>query len=459
MDRYLEFSEKYQNFIYDKFDIYEEEDNLVIHNHYIIENLEDFNTYLRVSKKDIKNTNIDQNLLNYLAFHVGMIELLSYWKCTCSKNIIVKCGYLDEEQINWFKKLYYNGLGEFFYINKISVDMNDFVNIKCLGEKLTFNNNYQGNGNLITIGGGKDSIVALELLKDLYDGNTCFVMNPKSAHEDTIKVGGYEEKAIRIKRTYIDPKIIELNKQGFLNGHTPFSSLLAFIAYLGAYLTGRKNIILSNEGSANEATVLGTNINHQYSKTYEFELDFYNYTKKYFNIDIKYFSILRCLTEFQIGMLFSGYEKYHRVFKSCNVGSKEKPWVWCGKCPKCLFVFTILSPFLYKDKLINIFGKDLFEDKELLNTFIELLGYSAQKPFECVGTYSEVRYAVSLIINQLHDNLPYLLQYYKDHYKLEFNDEIMIGFNDEHNISEPFLSIVKGELDKYVSQNYSKIRE
>lgn len=459
MDKYLELREKYNTFIYDSYEIYEEDNKLVIHYHYIIENLEDFNTYLRIDKKDIINNNIDDCLLSYLAFHVGLVELLSYWKCTCSKNIIVKCGYLDNEQINWFKKLYYNGLGEFFYINKIECSMNDFVNIKCLGEKIEFNNNYQGKGNLITIGGGKDSLVAGEILRDLYEDNTCFVMNPKSAHEDSIEALGYKNKAIRINRTYVDPKLIELNKKGFLNGHTPFSSLLAFIAYLSAYLTGRKNIILSNEGSANEATVLGTNINHQYSKTYEFENDFYNYTKKYFKIDIKYFSILRCLTEFQIGMLFANYTKYHKVFKSCNVGSKSVPWEWCGNCSKCLFVFCILSPFLYKDRLVDIFGKDLFMDKELLNTFIELLGYSDKKPFECVGTYSEVRYAISLTIKRLGNDLPYLLRYYQEHYPLEFNDDIMIGFNNEHNIDEPFLSIVKGELDKYVSKYYQEIRK
>jgi hypothetical protein len=71
-----------------------------------------------------------------------------------------------------------------------------------------------------------------------------------------------------------------------------------------AYLTNRKYIVLSNEGSANEPTVIGTNINHQYSKTYEFECDFYQYTKKYFNIDIKYFSLLRPIKEIQIAYLF-----------------------------------------------------------------------------------------------------------------------------------------------------------
>ena len=121
--------------------------------------------------------------------------------------------------------------------------------------------------------------------------------------------------------------------------------------------------------------------------------------------------MLRPLSELQIAKLFSRYEKYHKVFKSCNVGSKSSPWIWCCNCPKCLFVYSILSPFLYKDKLVEIFGQDMFENTLLLSTFIELCGYGEIKPFECVGTYSEVRYAVSETIRKYEDkpNLPYLL--------------------------------------------------
>ena len=449
MDRYLELSNKYDTFIYDSYKVYYSDKKLKVDYHYIIENLEDFNTTLEIDECEIKNKNIDNNLLNYLAFHIGMVELLSYWKATCSKKIKINCGYLDEEQINWFKKLYYNGLGEFFYINNIEVDIDTFVDIKTFGDKLKFNNDYVGVGNLITIGGGKDSIVACELLKSLYKENTCFSLNPKSAHINSIDALGYSDSKIFVKKTYIDPKLIELNKKGFLNGHTPFSSLLAFISYFTAYLTGRKYIVLSNESSANEATVKGTKINHQYSKTYEFECDFNLYTKKYFNIDIKYFSLLRCLTEIEIAMLMSNYEKYHQVFRSCNVGSKEQPWKWCGSCAKCLFVFIILSPFLYKEKLIKIFDKDLYEDENLLNTFKELIGDSKTKPFECVGTVKEVRYAVTIVIKKLKkDNLPYLLKYYNDNYDMVEDESLLNSINEENNIEDKFLKIVSEELDK-----------
>ena len=439
MDKFLDFRKKYPNFIYDKYEIIEKNETYEITYYFEIPNLTTFTPKLIIDKKNITNKNINKEFIKYIVFNIGMVELISYIKCTCSPNIIIKCGYLDEYQIKWFLKLYNNGLGEFLYRNNIKE--NDLFNIKCEGKKIDFNIEYNGCGNLIPVGGGKDSCVTLELLKDM--DNTCFIINPKGANIECANISSFD--TFSIKRI-LDKKIVELNNQGFLNGHTPFSAIVAFTSYLCAYLSNKKYIILSNEDSANESTVIGTNVNHQYSKTYEFENDFNLYTKKYFNIDIKYFSLLRPLTEFQIGMLFSKYKKYHKIFKSCNLGSKNENWEWCNKCPKCLFVYIILSPFLYKEKLINIFGKDLYEDETLLETFLELLGYKETKPFECVGTYGEVRYAVSILIKKT-NKLPYLLKYYKNNYPLYLDDKYEKKFNNSNNLDEEFLKIVKDAID------------
>ena len=223
-----------------------------------------------------------------------------------------------------------------------------------------------------------------------------------------------------------------------------------------AYLTGKKYITLSNEGSANESTVIGTKINHQYSKTYEFESDFNNYTKKFFNIDIMYFSFLRPLSELQIAMLFSQYKKFHKVFKSCNVGSKSIPWTWCCNCAKCMFVYIILSPFLNKDELVEIFNEDLYDKESLLNYFIELTGNSLTKPFECVGTTREVRFCISYVIKKLiseNKKLPYLLNYYYENYELsDTSVDILEEFNLENNLPEKFTYMLKEELEKCITK-------
>ena len=87
--------------------------------------------------------------------------------------------------------------------------------------------------------------------------------------------------------------MLALNKQGYLNGHTPFSAMAAFASYLTALIYERKYITLSNESSANESTIKGSTVNHQYSKTFEFEKDFHEYCKRYLTLDIQYFSLLR----------------------------------------------------------------------------------------------------------------------------------------------------------------------
>lgn len=440
MNKFEELRTKYPDFIYENYEIIETKENYEIIFHFNIPNLTTFEPKLIIEKNNIKNTN--KSFIEYLVFNIGLVELISYIKCTCSKNIKINCGYLDEYQISWFKKLYYNGLGEFLYRNNINIKEEELFNITTTKEKKEFNIKYNGQGNLIPVGGGKDSNVTLELLKE--EDNTCFIINPKGANIECANISRY--KTIKIKRI-LDKKIIDLNNQGFLNGHTPFSAIVAFTSYLCAYLLNKKYIILSNEDSANQSTVLGTNINHQYSKTYEFENDFNEYTKKYFNIDIKYFSLLRPLTEFQIGMIFSKIEKYHNTFKSCNIGSKGDTWNWCCNCPKCLFVYIILSPFLYKEKLINIFGNDLYEKKELLETFEELLGYKETKPWECVGTFEEVRYAVSLLIKKLENQkLPYLLEHYKNKYPLFIDEKFETKYNNQNNLDEHFEKIIKDAI-------------
>ena len=445
MDKYLELRNKYDTFIYEGYNVEEKDNKTIITYDFNVPNLTHYYPTLELDKFELTE------FTKYLIFHIGLVELISYWKATCSKNVIIKAGYINEEQIDFFKKLYFHGLGELFYTNGIEPNYEDFMNITCVIEPTNINiPNYNGIGNLIPIGGGKDSNISLELLKNSFEDNNAFIINPKEVTLKCAELAGYDESnTITVKRT-IDKNLIELNKQGFINGHTPFSALVAFISYLCAYINNKKYIVLSNESSANESNVAGTKINHQYSKTYEFENDFNEYTKKYFQIDIKYFSLLRPLTEYQIAMLFSKYEKYHNVFKSCNVGSKSLPWKWCCNCPKCLFVFIILSPFLYKEKLINIFGEDLFEKEDLLNTFIELTGYGETKPFECVGTYEEVRYAISKVIER-EENLPYLLQYYKDNFKLEdLSNKIETRYNNDNNLDEYFENLLKEELDKYV---------
>lgn len=456
MDKSLEFNKfrsEYKEFYYNSFSLTEDGDAIFLEYDFEIPGLTSFNPKIKILKKNMNFKSIDTVYAKNMAFNIGMIELISYWKCCCSSKIIVKCGFLDNNQINFWKKIYFYGLGELFFTNNIKTDIESFVNIECLKNDNEFNYKViedESDGYIVPIGGGKDSVVTLETLKINKNRDFALIINPKPVTRKCAEIAGLADNNIIEVYRSIDKRLIDLNSRGFINGHTPFSAMLAFVSYFVAYLLSKKYIALSNENSANESNVVGEKINHQYSKSFEFECDFENYASNYLKAPVKYFSFLRPLNELQIAKIFSKHEKYHLTFKSCNVGSKEKDWIWCCNCAKCLFAYIILSPFLYKTKLVNIFGEDLFEKESLLETFIELTGNGKTKPFDCVGTYEEVNFAISKTIENLEKSnadLPILLKYYKNNFGLvDMSEDITKRFNEENNLTEEQSDMLRKEV-------------
>ena len=336
MDKYLEYSSKYNNFYYHKYDINYNDYSIFVTYYFEIENLQIFKPTLEIPIN--KCIRYDKRMIEKLVFNIGLSEIPSYYKAVCSKNIIIECVKLDEDQTNWLKKLIYNGLGEFFYVNNIKVNYDDFVNITSFGNNYDVVDENQYNGYMVAVGGGKDSITSLQILKNI-DNKKAFIINNRQICFDSANIAGIkDEDIINVKRLF-DRTIIDLNNKGFLNGHTPLSSCIAFISVLTAYLNGIKYIVLSNESSANEPSVKGTNINHQYSKSLEFENDFRWYVKNYLTDKIEYFSLLRPLSELEIMKIFTKYPKYFNHFISCNNGGKSKNIGktdgWCLTCSKC----------------------------------------------------------------------------------------------------------------------------
>ncbi len=394
--------------------------------------------------------------LDNIVFNLGMIELISYWKTACPPKVVIKPFCLHPEQAAWWKKLYFHGLGEFFYLNSLEVTEESFMQILCENSSgiiapaiIPCSSASDNHAVIIPVGGGKDSAVTLQLLGNR-PGSLPMIMNPRAASLETITANGFAaDDFIEIKRT-IDPELIRLNGLGFLNGHTPFSAMLAFNTVLAAIVTGIRHIALSNESSANEATIEGTEINHQYSKSYQFESDFRDYVKRWICSDVNYFSFLRPLNELQIASVFFRFPQYHPVFKSCNAGSKTD--TWCGVCAKCLFTYCILSPFLKEEQLMRIFTKNLFADESLKPVFDQLTGVADEKPFDCVGTIREVNLALCETIRQRDGHsLPFLLSYYKtteefDQYsRFDFAAELT-QISTEHHLLPEFLRVLKENL-------------
>ncbi len=450
-DKFIELRNTHPVFTYDKYEIVNQTERLLVTFYFSLGDSVTFTPRWEFVKKHTEVNYEQEEIVNKLVFNLGMVELISYWKCACSPTLRIKAGFIDEEQIRWWKKQYYLGLGEFFYTNQIDTSLEDFMKVEVLAEASPdtgFKTGYPKQGCLVPVGGGKDSVVTLELLNDRRQDNLCFMINRREKSIECARLAGYSEEEVIIADRSLDARLLELNKEGYLNGHTPFSAIIAFSSVLTAYLTDKEYVTLSNEASANESTVEGTEVNHQYSKSYKFELDFINYEKQYIGSGVNYFSLLRPFSEFQIARFFAGNEKYHKVFRSCNVGSKTDRW--CGHCPKCLFVYMILAPFLEVERMVEIFGDNMLNNESLIPIFDKLIGVEPEKPFECVGTCDEVNTAICMVIRQLeaeNKKLPILYQYYKTLllYTLysEAENPYLRYYNEENSVPEPFIGRIK----------------
>jgi hypothetical protein len=313
----------------------------------------------------------DKKVIDNLVFNLGMIEMFSYWKATCYPQIIIRAGALNKKQVAWWEKLLLNGMDNSFMRIKLKKHLSDlFLKEKVIlrKEKLL------AKKILIPVGGGKDSAVTLNIFKE--SNPACFSLNPDKV---ILKMVGKRE--LIIARRKIEKNLLDMNRKGFYNGHTPFVAYLSFLSILVSYLFNKKYIAFSNEDSANEENVIwqGRKINHQYSKTYEFEKDFRDYCSKYLMDNVEYFSALRMLYELQIGLIFSHMKDYHHIFLSCNEANKtileQKRKQGCGVIivQNAFYLLNTLSVF-DKKELLSIFKEDLFENKKLLPILKELTG-------------------------------------------------------------------------------------
>ena len=245
---------------------------------------------------------------------------------------------------------------------------------------------------LLPIGGGKDSLVSVDLLTHTGQAFTPFAVNPKGPILTSVEAIGSPPLYVQRK---LDPEMIRLGQEpGYYNGHVPSTAINSMIASLCALLFGYNQIVLSNERSASEGNVVfdGRETNHQYSKSLGFELLIADTLANATGGALKYFSLLRPYSEARIASLFTKQAKFDAVFSSCNrnfrLNGNDGP-LWCGECPKCHFVFLIFAPFMAKDRLLSIFGKNLLDEPANEQSFRELAGLTGQKPWECVGEILE----------------------------------------------------------------------
>jgi UDP-N-acetyl-alpha-D-muramoyl-L-alanyl-L-glutamate epimerase len=318
---------------------------------------------------------------------------VSYYKAFVPKRIVVEAPPLRESQLAFFRDLYLNGLGEFAVRN--GLDLSDRVHFTSAAPAATTSapaHEPLPRRAAVLVGGGKDSLVSVEALRAAHEPMTLFAVNPKKPILDCAAASGLP--FLKVTRT-LDPELFALNEAGAYNGHVPITAIVSFIAIAAAFVQGFDAVVLSNERSANEATLEkdGVAVNHQFSKTSAAETEIARYVREHVSPTLDYFSLLRPLSELHIAQIFGKASRYDGAFTSCNRAFRLRAAApserWCCDCPKCRFVFLMLATALPFERMIAIFGENLLDDESQLTGYEELTGLSGHKPWECVGEIGE----------------------------------------------------------------------
>lgn len=352
---------------------------------------------------------------------VFLLSGVSYYKAFVPETLRCEAFALDPGTAGFLTRFYENGLAEFAWRNRLSLrghcrfvaDAGEFP--PPLPIELP-------RRTLVPVGGGKDSLVTLECLRGAGEDIVLFALGDAEPIANCIAAA--QLPFVRVRRR-LDPGLLRLNREGALNGHVPITGILSAIALAAAVLAGCGTVAMSNEHSASapNLTVEGIGINHQFSKSLEFEEAFADYVTRHITPSLAYFSLLRPLSEIEIARRFARQPQYFDVFRSCNTAFRQSPAErgrrWCGDCPKCRFVFLALAPFVEKDRLVAIFGRDLLDDEAQAPGFAELCGLRNHKPFECVGETTESAAAMAhlggepawrcdTVVRRLHAEFPAL---------------------------------------------------
>ncbi len=327
---------------------------------------------------------------------------VSYYKTSAAP--LVDLGELETtaRERDFLRNYYVNGLGEFAYRNGLDLHGLRLEGPDAAAAPAVLFEPVPGRP-LIPFGGGIDSIVTVESLADHPDAALCVVEPPGNrfpAIEDAAAVTGLP--VTRIERA-IDP-LVRRFEPAFLNGHVPVTAIITAAALVAAVIERRDAVVLSNEWSASVPTVVadGIAVNHQWSKSDEFERAFGDLVLATLGSGISVFSYLRPRSELWVSQRFANLTRYHRTFRSCNRAFHQDPAQrldhWCGRCDKCCFIDLVLAPFMDRVELEAVFAADEpLQNPANEERFRALLGLGAgAKPFECVGDVDECRAATLL---------------------------------------------------------------
>ncbi len=350
----------------------------------------------------LNNPELDK-LLDHALFLAFVLLGTSYYK-SHPTTLVSLPKKIDNWQANFFNKVYQEGLSQYAFENHLTrKQLAHFQPTTTISDHPI---DYQGYGVISLQSGGKDSLLVASLLNESQINFTPWYVSssPDGKHPEVIDnlFPQLIKKDASIAIRQIDQFHLQQTKG--LNGHVPVTYINESLAIIQAILNNQ-NIILAGigqEGTEPHSYIEDLAVNHQWSKTWEAELLLAEYVKRYISHNIHIGSPIRKYSELRIAELFINkcWQRYGYQFSSCNNANYRQKTdnsrlTWCGTCPKCANTYLLFCPFLPPHLLQTLFNDtDLFQKPSLTNTFKGLLGIGQEtKPFECVGTYEELRFA------------------------------------------------------------------
>jgi hypothetical protein len=352
-----------------------------------------------------------EGLLSLLLWVAGV----SYFKTALPPEVVCETGEPPPAAARLLDALYSEGLAELAYTNHLAAlprprFPSERARVSASGgagdpgdradepQRLTGDRQQPGR-TLVPIGGGKDSAVALEIVRRSGRELALFSLGDAPPIARTAAVAGLPR--LLATRT-LDPGLSALNEAGAFNGHVPITAIVSCVALLSAALNGFDAVAMANERSASAANLSwdGVEVNHQFSKGLRAER-LLSAAVSELAPGLELFSVLRPASELAIARAFARMERYHDAFTSCNaifrIDPARRAASWCCDCPKCRFVFLALAPFCTPEHLREVFGRDLLDEESQFAGFALLTATGGHKPFECVGEEQESLAAVRLL--------------------------------------------------------------
>jgi hypothetical protein len=352
---------------------------------------------------------VDGAAVDRAARLIFLLAGVSYYKAAAPPVIEVDAAGLTPAELALVHAFYRDGLGEFAYRNgldisglRIEAATRSPISPSPSSSSASASAARRSHRPLIPFGGGIDSIVTVEGVRAAAPESALFIVSSEGNRFEAIEVAALVTglPIVRAQRR-LDAKVLRSRELGFRNGHVPVTGVVSAIAVMAAVLDGRDAVVMSNEWSASSGNVErdGRMVNHQWSKTLEFEDLFRAALGEAMAAPVGYFSWLRPFSELWVARRFAALGDYHPVFRSCNrafaIDPAQRLARWCGRCDKCCFIDLILAPFVGAADLRVLFdGHEPLDDNELSDQFRTLMGLSGDvKPFECVGDVDECRVA------------------------------------------------------------------